>query len=318
MIEISSKNGKVAESRYKLNLQLFAGDTPDLEDSPEYAEDMLEFDRKMESYMQDRSPKEEASADEPATETVEDSEPTVTPEVVTPEKPKQDSETNKAFQEMRKAREDAERKLKETEDRAKKADELIAQQYGESHGIYTVEQYENRLNQEREQEQRQRYEDAGLTPEEVQALKEHPALKEQRQAELEQRQKQDFAAGWQKLYASYPEVEEAIKKFNAGEPQNVFNDEMRAEIERGASPIAAYRSAHFDTILQRQTQGMKETAKQEALNSLNSKNHLKPSGDGSADVDSVEIDPEQMAMYRRLTGKTDADIRKWHKKNVKS
>lgn len=320
---ISSKMGEVADlpSRYPLNLQLFADDgTPSLEDSADYAADMNEFDQKMSKYMSARQQEESTTsndAPEPTTTVpVEESQQAGNSEVAVPEdKPKQDSETNKAFQEMRQKLKEAEKAKADIEAKAKKADELIALQYGESHGIYTVEQYEQQLQREREYADRQRYEEAGLTPEEIQMLKEYPQLKQETAAEQQARQDRELISGWQKLYSTYPEVEQAIAKFNAGEEQDIFNEEMRAELARGASPLAAYRNAHFERIMASKLQNVQEAAKQEALDKMNSKEHLAPNASTGGEVDHVEIDEETMRAYRALNkGKTDAQIRAWHKK----
>ena len=320
MENISRKMEEVADlpSRYPMNLQLFAGDgTPSLEDSPEYQDDMNEFNSKMNRYMEDRTPKETAT-EEPTTDPVTESTEAVTPEVAEPEdKPKQDSETNKAFQEMRQKLKEAEAARAEIEARAKKADELIAQQYGASHGIYTVEQYEQRLQQEQEEANRTRYEEAGLTPEEIQMLKDYPQLKQETLAEKQIRQEQEVIQGWAKLYEAYPEFKEAMASDDKETINRLFNDEMRAEIERGASPLAAYRNAHFETILSSKLQNVQEAAKQEALDKLNSKEHLAPNASTGGEVDHVEIDEETMRAYRALNkGKTDAQIRAWHKKHA--
>jgi hypothetical protein len=322
---ISSKMGEVADlpRRLTLNLQHFAGDgTPDLEDSPDYAEDMNEFDQKMSKYMSTQKQEEPATPTEttetPSTDPETDSKQAATPDVADPvEKPKQDSDTNKAFQEMRKQLEAEKARAAEIEAKAKKADELIAQQYGESHGIYTVEQYEQQLQREKENADRQRYEEAGLTPEEIQMLKEYPQLKQETMEQKQLRLEQEQVDGWKKLYDTYPEFKAAVSSENPEELQRLFNEDMKAEIARGASPLAAYRNAHFEMIMKSQLQNVQEIAKQEALDKLNSKEHLAPNASTGGEVDHVEIDEETMRAYRALNkGKTDAQIRAWHKKHA--
>ncbi len=93
---------------------------------------------------------------------------------------------------------------------------------------------------------------------------------------------------------------------------------MQAEIARGASPLAAYRSAHFETILANATKGIKEVTKQEALNQLSSKDHIKANATGGGEVDHVQIPEAMMAQYRAYNkGKTDAQIRAFHKQQLK-
>jgi hypothetical protein len=314
MDQISSKTGKVAEFPLKLNLQLFAEEEgyPSLEDSSEFNDDAREFNAKMDKYVEERTPKVETQAE---TETVE-AEEVVKPEVVDPEKPKQDPETNKAFQEMRKAKEEAERKAAETEVKAKKADELIAQQYGHM-GIYTVDQYEAALKADQEAKNAERYEESGLTSEEIEAIRNYRQVKEQLEQQVNVTVQEEKAAQWNSLYATYPELKDTAELFKQGAAPEWYTPEMAAEIARGASPIAAYRNAHFETIMQKTLGNTKEVAKQEALDQLNSKDHLAPNAATGGDVDHVDIDPETMRMYRSLNkGKSDAQIRAWHKKHA--
>lgn len=315
MQNISSKTGNVADFPAKLNLQLFGEEdgTPNLEESAEYEADAREFNAKMDTFAKGRAIETETDVVEQETENPETVEEVEKPEVVDPEKPKQDSETNKAFQEMRKQLEAEKARVADIEARAKKADELIASQYGESHGIYTVEQYEQRLQQEREQENIERYKEAGLTDEEIRKIKDYDSIKQQSESSRLEQQQQAAIAQWQQLFTTYPDLSPA----EAGKSPDWYTPEMAAEIERGASPLAAYRNAHFETILQRTLGNAQEAAKQEALDKLNSKEHLAPNSSTGGEVDHVEIDDETMRAYRALNkGKTDAQIRAWHKKNV--
>lgn len=323
---ISRKTGNVADFPLKLNLQMFADEadgTPSLEDSPEFREDAKEFDAmnaKMDKYVKEHTKetiKEVAAENTIENKPAEESKEAVKPEFAVPDdKPKQDSETNKAFQEMRQKLEAAEKANAEIEAKARKADELIAQQYGQSHGIFTVEQYEQRIKQEAEAADDERYQAAGLTPEEINKLRTVDELQTQMMQQEEQKRASEINSQWQSLYSTYNDLQESSKLFSEGKEPEWYNAEMKAEIARGASPLAAYRNAHFEAIMQNAVKGTKETAKQEALNQLNSKDHMRPSGSDGGDVDHVEIDAQQMAMYRRMTGKSDSEIRKFHKKQL--
>lgn len=331
MEHISRKMDDVAARPLKLNLQFFAEEEgyPNLEDSAEFKEDAREFNAKMDKYVQERESKTAKTETEtPPAESKPENEPVKAegeaekPEVAVPEpKPKQDSETNKAFQEMRKKAEEAERAAKEAEDRIKRADALIAEQYGHM-GIYTVEQYERAVRAEKEADDLKRYREAGLTQEEIDKLRKADEMERQMReqeetskAQQEERAKQEHTQRWKQLYDVYPDLVESAKAFAEGGEPEWFNDEMKAEIARGASPLAAYRNAHFETILQKTLGSAKEQAKQEALDKLNSKDHLAPNAQTGGDVDHVEIDEQTMRMYRALNkGKSDAEIRKWHKK----
>lgn len=332
MNEISRKIGNVADFPLKLNLQLFADGTPELENTPEFKEDLKEYsamEAKLAKFTEERQAKEPAK--ETAKETPKeadaeiktDKEPAkevekaATPEVATPDdKPKQDSETNKAFQEMRQKLEAAEKAKTDIEARAKRADALIAAQFG-AQGITTVEQYEQWIKQGEEEADNKRYQEAGLKPEEIEKLRKYDELQRESEADKSARQQNENTQRWQSLYTSYPELVESSNLFNEGKDPEWYNDEMKALIANGSSPRAAYRDVHFETILQNRLKDTKEVAKQEALNQLNSKEHIKPNATTGGDVDHVEIDDDTMRMYRQLNkGKTDAQIRAWHKKNT--
>lgn len=322
MHKISRETGNVADFPLKMDLQLFADDdglTPNLEDTPEYKEDIKEFkemDAKLDKYVQERGAKQPVK-EKPAEKVVETpAEPikeevkAVMEEVATPDqKPKQDAETNKAFQEMR-------QKLEAEQQRAKKADDLIAAQFG-AQGIKTVEQYETWIREGEMQAETDRLTEEGLQPEEIEKLRKYDEVVQQNTIEQQERAKADYARSWQELYNAYGDIVEDSKAFNEGKDPSFYNEAMKAELARGASPLAAYRNAHFETILQNAIKGVKEVTKQETLNQLNSKDHIKANGSEGADVDHIEIDPVQMNIYRKLMkGKSDADIRKFAKKQL--
>ena len=185
-------------------------------------------------------------------------------------------------------------------------------------GIYTVEQLEAVQKAEQEAENARRYEESGLTAEEVEAIRNYGQLKQQFEQENVSRTQEQRATQWTALYTNYPELVETAAAFaNGGRPE-WYTPEMEAEINRGASPLAAYRNAHFETILQKTLGNAKEVAKQEALDKINSKEHLAPNATTGGEVEHIEIDEETMRMYRALNkGKTDAQIRAWHKKHAK-
>lgn len=326
MNQISRKTEEVADLpkfRLPLNLQLFAGDddgTPNLEDSDDFKSDAREYEQmnaKIEKFTADRTPKEPAKE----TETKLEKEPAKaeeeagTKEVATPnEKPKQDKETNDAFQEMRKKLEASEKEKSDVLAKAAKADALIKAQFG-NQGINTVEQYEQWIKDGEIQAETDRYTEAGLTAEEIDKIRNYDTLKAEVTSRTVAEIQQESANQWGALYKLYPEVEADITKFNNGEAQSTYNAEMQAEIARGASPLAAYRNVHFESILANATKTVKETATQDAVDRLSSKNHIKGNASAAGDIEHFEIDPDQMKIYRGLMkGKTDAQIRAFAKK----
>lgn len=328
MNKISRKMAKFADLPYGY-LQLFAEGTPALEDSPEFKEDLKEFsafEKKMAKFTEERKSKEaeketSKQTKEPAEkiiekELVKETVKAVHEEVATPEqKPKQDAETNKAFQEQRKAREEAETKAKVLEEKAARADALIKAQFGKQ-GITTVEQYEQWIKDGQDEADTERYKTAGLTEVEIEKIRKFDEIQAKAESTQQEQSQQAYLSQWEALYKAYPDLKTDAEAFREGKDPSFYNDEMKAELARGSSPLAAYRNAHFETILANATKGTKETAKQEALDQMNSKNHIKANAQLGGDVDHVEISNEQMAIYRRLTGKTDAEIRKFHKKQL--
>lgn len=290
----SSKTGEVAELPLKLDLQWFAGEV----DEPEYVEPEEPENLEWESFDSDK-PKEEAETDEE-------------PEVVEPEpdKPKQDHETNKAFQEMRKAREEAERQVSE-------ADEWAKTTYGHL-GINTFKEYQQALT---DQKKREEYQEKGIDYDEVRKIAKeeaetHPDVIKARHIE----QKYAVNAEIRDLKAAYPDVDvsevDDLKDVVTALSKLPNWDAIQQKINKGYELKDAYELANRDEIMSKRA----AAAEQAARNKINSKSHLKPSGSGAAD-DSISIPPETLAQYRTIfkkelkTGKmTEADFMKHYKK----
>jgi hypothetical protein len=327
MEQISRKIGEVAvlpKFRLPLNLQLFAeDDAPNLEDSPEFKEDSREYEKmnaKIDKFNSDRAPKE--TVKEPAKvevviekELVKVEEEAGNKEVATPtDKPKQDTETNKAFQEMRQKLESAEKEKAEVLAKAQKADAMIKAQFG-AQGITTVEQYEQWLKQGEEEADNTRYKEAGLTEAEIEKIRKFDEIQAKAESSQKEQTQQAYLSQWESLYKAYPDIVADAESFREGKDPSFYTEEMKDEIARGASPLAAYRNAHFETILANATKTVKETATQDAVDRLSSKNHIKGNAQAAGDIEHFEVDADQMRIYRGLMkGKTDAQIRAFAKK----
>jgi hypothetical protein len=194
------------------------------------------------------------------------------------QKPAQDADTNAKFAEMRRKLEAAEKESA----RAKKADEVVAKQYGHM-GITTVEQLEQHFEEEK-------WRDKGFEPEEVQKLLEeklanHPDVLAAKQS------KQDLflASQMDKLNKTY-----GLDIKSIDDIQGLPNaDAMLQKIVSGYEWDEAYLVTHKDHI----TQTLASKAKQQTLNNQQSKAHLK-STSGGGDVDTFTMDAEVMANYR--------------------
>lgn len=292
----SSKMGKVAEFPLKLDLQWFA-DEPDIEelgnpdpDEPENVE-WEQFD-----------------SDKPK----EDSEKTEQPEVVEPEPElvKQDHETNKAFQELRKAKDAAERQIKE-------ADEWAKNTYGHM-GISSFKEYQQAVI---DQQKREEYQEKGIDYDEVRKIakdeaENHPDVVKARQIE----QKYAINAEIRSLKSAFPDVEVA-EIDDLGDLVGMLSklpnwDSIQQKINKGYELKDAFELANRDDIAKRRV----AAAEQEARNKLKSKDHLKPSGSAVAD-DSISVPQETLAQYRTIfkkelkSGKmTEADFINHYKK----
>jgi uncharacterized protein YneF (UPF0154 family) len=150
----SAKIAQVADV-LPINLQLFAEDSAegDIDSIFDESEDVNE--EPSETSEGDNAEKDSGAAD--------------------PEKQAQDAETNKAFATMRRQIESYERQMK-------KADELVSNLYGETHGIKNMKDYMKEQARIEEEERRQMLIEKGLDPEEVQnIIDNHPAIKEARE-----------------------------------------------------------------------------------------------------------------------------------------
>jgi hypothetical protein len=300
----SRKNGEVAELRWKLNLQLFAEEAEPAEPTePAYVEPEEPEDVTWEPFESDKPKVEPEKTEEPEV---------VDPE---PEKPKQDHETNKAFQEMRKAREEAER-------RAKAADEIIEREFGHL-GIKTVEQYHQYLQDEKK---RREYAEKGIDYDEVRKIAKeeadnHPDVIKARQ----EAQRMAVNSEIRELKTAYPELDiSEVDRLDPTELRTMLSklpnwDQMEHRVNRGYSLKDAYELANREAIEQKRL----EAAKQAERNKIHGKAHLKPSGSAETG-DAIIVPPEVMNQYRQIFKKqlkagtmTESDFVNHYKKSLR-
>lgn len=176
-------------------------------------------------------------------------------------KPVQSAEENAKFAEVRRrAAEEA---------KIKARDELIAEMYGESHGIHTYAEYqaaiEKQKQEEHDQKIRDEYEAKGLPEDVVSELVEWKRSREQSKAEQEAKQQQEKRDA---------DMMDFIKEF-----PNVKADDIPVEVwqanERGIPLRYAYAEHAY-----RQTMKAEEIAKANAENAKSSTGSV--TGDGVA------------------------------------
>ncbi|MGX4584054.1 hypothetical protein [Paenibacillus chitinolyticus] len=226
-----------------------------------------------------------------------------------PEKPERDFEKDRAFAEIRRAKEEAESKLKER-------DAWISQQYGESFGIHTWDDYQKALAEEK---RRQEYSEQGLDYDVVKkAVKEeldsHPEVLRAKEANM----RAAIDAEVSEFNKSYPEYKFSFN--NERDILNLPNGEVIArKIASGYSLLDAFETTNRDAILEKRTRA----AQQATRNNINSKQHIKPSGGSGGDIDALSVPDDVMANYRKMFAKelkagkkTEADFIKHYKKNM--
>lgn len=228
-------------------------------------------------------------------------------EVVDPqEKPKQSPEMDRAFADLRREKEAAERK-------AAAADQWAKENYGHL-GVNTWEDYQNELA---EQKKRDEYAERGIDYDEVRKIakeeaQNHPTVK---QAEVIA-QRNSVNAEIRTLKSAYPDVDISEVE-DLGELSAVLQklpnwDDIQKKLVKGYELKDAYELANRETIVGKTAEAAAAAARTKAR----SKDHLKPSGTQAAG-EAIVITPEEMALFRKTgTKKTDAEIIAWKKKQM--
>lgn len=288
------KKADAVELPFKMDLQLFGEGDP----APEPAADP--------------TPEPQNPSPEPVNP---DNEPAPTSGVADPVKdePASDKDTtfkddpqNKAFAEMRRKTEAAEKKAQLAErnqDIARKygqygvySEEDIANKYGESNGITTLEQFEEAL-------QREEYKEKGIDYDTINKIVDnHPAVKAARKAEYDNK----LVSSYDELHTEYPGL---VKDPNdiPTEVWQKWNDG-----KNGLSLLEAYELTNRKQI----RENLISSAKQQTLNNVNGKEHIR-GDEGGSEVETTTIPEDVLKMYKKLNpGKTDEEYLK-HYKNSK-
>jgi hypothetical protein len=253
----------------------------------------------------------------------------------------QSAEANKAFADMRKQKESAEKAVqKARNDVQKQRDSDYAKRFGDSHGIFSEQQYwaamDREQTQKAEQAKQQQVElpkqlyadliangydpkvaesiaDGLATKLELQQLKQESAADKRKQQEQQTKQQQDVQ---REKFAKQIETDhEALsKKYGELVPALDAMDEATIELMKQGIPLkAAWLTAHEDDVIEfAKNNGAKKMAK-----NVSSKAHLQSekSGAGSFGKE-VDLSPEQLKVWRAM-GYSDKEARKREAKYVK-
>ena len=230
-------------------------------------------------------------------------------------KPKQTPEQDRAYAELRRSKEAAERRAMEVEGQRQRdaqiarkfgqygvfSDADVAEKYGQSHGIHNVAQFEEALR-------RQEYESKGIDPDMVKKLvDEHPdlqAAREFKQAAIRAQEDNFLVSSFDELIKEYPEI-----KGVADVPPDVWRKWKNGST--GLTLPEAYLVVERKNIEARKV----EAAKQATLNNIQSKDHVRGNGKG-VEGDTVRIPDDVLAQYRALNpGKSMDDYKKHWKKS---
>lgn len=234
-------------------------------------------------------------------------------------KAKQTPEQDRAYADLRRKSEAAEKRANEVE-MLRKRDQEVARKYGKdynvysdadveaqwgkSHGITTVAEFEAALQKEA---QDQEYKDKGVDPDVINKIIEgHPAV----QAAKAQQGQAAINSEMKEFADEYPDLN--IKTLK--DMQDLPNFEaIKEKAYRGMTLLEAYESVNRAEIRKKNS----ESAKQAALNSIQSKDHVRGNGSG-VEGDTVRIPDDVMEMYRKFNpGKSMDEYKKHYKASNK-
>jgi len=252
---------------------------------------------------------------EPGTEGTQGSEGTSGGTESATQKASQPPEVNAAFREMRLKTEAAEKRANDSEAQRKRDQDIarkygkeynvysdadVESQWGKSHGIKTVEEFEAAL-------QKEEYKAKGVDPDLINELvANHPDIK----AAKAQQGQAAINAEISELSSEYPD----LKVKTLADMQALPNFEaIKAKAYKGMTLLEAYEAVNRAEIRQR----AKEEGAQGAIRNISSKDHLGTEKSGNQQQGKeVEVSAEKMRVWRAM-GYTEAEARKKEAKYLK-
>lgn len=170
------------------------------------------------------------------------------------------------------------RRLKEATTKAK--DELIAEMYGESHGIYTYADYQKALAEQREAQEKQHYQEQyGIDPDAIKPIVEKMLKSDPRYQRLEQMEKEaNITAAITNFDKEFPEL--GVKTFDdIAKLPNI--DKIYDYVNRGLTLNEAYKLANYGDVVSKTAQtAQQEAIKKIAANGASSPGSLAAGGEG--------------------------------------
>jgi hypothetical protein len=170
-------------------------------------------------------------------------------------------------------------RLKEETTRAK--DTVIAEMYGESHGIYTYADYQKALADQKAQEERQQFQDEnGFDPDVIKPVVEQMLKSDPRYQRLEQMEREaNITAAVSKFNEEFPDL--GVKTFDdIAKLPNI--DKVYEYVNgKGLSLNDAYKLANYGDVIGKTAQtAQQEAIKKIAANGASSPGSLAAGGEG--------------------------------------
>jgi multidrug efflux pump subunit AcrA (membrane-fusion protein) len=232
-----------------------------------------------------------------------------------------DYSKDSAFADLRRKQEAAENKAQELETKYNR-DRQIATKYGKEYGVYSEEDIAktygdrgiNTLEDLEKAIERQSYEQAGLPKEVIDKLNKIDELEKSTNEYKTQSEKEKLD---RLLIDEFSELRKEYSDLVKEDGSDLTPDVWTKwnDGKNGLTLTEAYELTNKKAIREH----LVKRTSQEKLNQINGKAHVKGTGNQSGNVESVNIPPETMAAYKKMTpGLTDQQYMEHYKKSQKS
>lgn len=232
-----------------------------------------------------------------------------------------DYSKDSAFADLRRKHEAAEKKAQEIETKYNR-DRQIATKYGKEYGVYSDEDIAktyghegiNTLEDMDKALERQSYEQAGLPPEVIEKLNKIDDLEKSTNEYKTQSEKEKLD---RLLIDEFSELRKEYSELVKEDGSDLTPDVWQKwnDGKSGLTLTEAYELTNKKAIREH----LVKRTSQEKLNQINGKAHVKGTGDVSGNVESVNVPPETMAAYKKMTpGLTEQQYMEHYKKSQKS
>ena len=225
---------------------------------------------------------------------------------------KQSPEQNKAFADMRKRTEQAERAAQQYQQELQAREQWVKQMFSQ-YGVTNWKDYQAKMEQQVQKQREQQFIDAGIDPKLVKDLiKNDPelqAIKQQNQMLQNQMQQKEAEA---KMVNDYGELTKEYPEM-VTKPEDIPAEAWKL-FDKGYTLLDAYEKVNRKEIREYWSKG----AKQKVMNDIKGKSHIKNDKANGDEVDTTQIPAETLEMYKAMNPKkTTKEIIAHFKKNNK-